>query len=73
MTDYSYMDTFSFYDGLKEGSRILCPRCGKDSPFEQWEEAEVNCGVCGGHLAIQCPNCKARLDSVHEDKNLKLI
>ncbi len=55
---------FSFDVKPKEGCEIHCPECGEWSSHHDWEEAELYCDICGGHIAMKCPKCDEVFDSV---------
>ncbi len=56
-----YLD---FEPELTKESELLCPECKKWSHMSKWEESEVGCDLCGGHVAIVCPLCDYYFDHV---------
>ncbi len=57
-----------FDDYLEEGDEIQCPDCGEFSSHRDWKESTVPCEDCGTHIAIQCPKCDKRFDTVWPQK-----
>jgi Zn finger protein HypA/HybF involved in hydrogenase expression len=55
---------FDFYSELEENSEILCPECEEWSHQSDWFETEVGCEDCGSHLAMGCPVCDERFDTI---------
>ena len=61
-----YMMTWWEFDKpLKSGCKIQCPSCKKWSSYNLWNKGEVECELCGSHLAIICPNCDVYFDFIY--------
>lgn len=56
-----------FDQPLREHSRILCPSCSVASDLSLWTQGEVECDLCGSHLAMKCPECEEEFDHVWSD------
>ncbi len=48
----------------------ICPNCKKKSPVEDWDEAFVDCEICGEHDARQCPECFNLFDNIYDEWEL---
>lgn len=56
--------SLEFEPPLTEGSEIRCPSCKAWACHRDWQESETYCEDCGTHVAIACPNCDHREDTV---------
>lgn len=60
-------EDWPFYEEDKN-KEVLCDKCSTYSLSQDWTETEVYCELCGGHSAIECPNCGEVFDFVGSDK-----
>jgi hypothetical protein len=57
--------TILYPEDIPAGTRLKCIECGIISKGDRWREAEAPCDDCGGHLAIECPECGDVIDLVY--------